>query len=115
MREGEAVDGAVGVRRHIELGDDIAREDAPGRLRQRYRLFVNHGRDPRLDQRERRVDAEQCAAEGKAIIAQLRHDPNPRWSAMNAATAPASPSGKSGIGAASTSSEAIATTCGSSG
>ncbi len=32
MDEREAVDGAVGVRRHIDLGDEIAREDAPGRL-----------------------------------------------------------------------------------
>jgi hypothetical protein len=88
---------------------------SPRRCRQQHHLFADHRRDPRLDQRERRVDAEQRAAEGKAIVAQLRHGASPRWSEMNAATAPGSPSGNSGIGAAIGSSEAIATTCGSSG
>jgi len=73
MGEREAVDRAVGVRRHIHLGYDIARENAPGRFRERDALFLHDRHGPRLDQRQGRVDIEQRAAKGKAIVAQLRH------------------------------------------
>src|SRR4051794_18051448 len=115
MRYGEAVDRAVGIWRHIHVGDEVARQNPPAGLGQRHDLFLDDRGDPFFDQRERRVHAKQRAAEGEAVVAQLRHDPPPRWSRMKSATAAASATGNSGIGAAIGSSEAIATISGSSG
>ena len=110
-----AIHRAVGMRRHINRRDQIAGEDAAARLGERHLLLGDNGCDPLLDQREGRVDAEQFAAKGKTIVAELRHQPSPRWSVMKAATAAASASGNNGSGAANGSSVAIATICGSSG
>ena len=114
MSYGIAVDRAVGVRRHVDLGDQVAGENAAARSGKRHDLLADDRRYPLVDQRERRVDAEQRAAEGKAILAQLRHDPSPRWSSMKPATAAGSASESNGNGAANGSSEAIATIWGSS-
>ena len=77
MRQREAVDGAVGMRRHVDAGDQVARQDAAGRGGERHRLGVDDGGDALLDQRQCRVDAEQRAAKGKAIVAELRHQHEP--------------------------------------
>ncbi len=71
MGDRETVDGAVGVRRHVNSGDQILSQDAPGSSGKRQGLRLDNRRDPLLDQRERRVHAEQRAAECKAIVAQL--------------------------------------------
>ena len=116
MGDRKTVDGAVGVRRHVDPGDQIARQDAPGSSGKRHGLRLDDRRDPLLDQRERGVDAEQRAAERKAIVAQLGHFVEAADDReMNAATAAGSPSGSSGTGAANGSSEATATIHGSSG
>ncbi len=115
VHDRESVDGAIGVRRQVESGDAIGSEDAASALGDRHRLDLDDGGNALGDQRQRGIDAEELAAEGKAVIAQLCHAPNPRWPAMKRATVGGSPSGNSGNGAASGSSEAIATTCGSSG
>ena len=78
MGDRETVDGAVGVRRHVDAGDQIPRQDAPGSSGKRQGLGLDDRRDPLLDQRERGVHAEQRAAERKAIVAQLRHFVRPR-------------------------------------
>ncbi len=74
----EAIDGAVGVRRHVDAGDQVARQNAPASSGKRHGLGLDDRRDPLLDQRQRRVHAEQRAAERKAIVTQLRHRPRPR-------------------------------------
>jgi hypothetical protein len=73
-----AVDRAVGMRRHVDRRDEIARQHAAACLGERHRLFGYDRADPFLDQRERRIDGEQFAPKGEAIVAQLRHDPRPR-------------------------------------
>ena len=73
MGDRETVDGAVGVRRHIDTGDQIVGENAAGSNGKRQRLRLDDRHHPLVDQRKRRVDAEQRAAEGKTIVAQLRH------------------------------------------
>src|SRR4051812_8150494 len=120
MGDRKTVDSAVGVRRHVDRGNQIAGQNAPARLGKRQGLGRDNGRDPLFDQRERRVDAEQRGAERKAVVGQLCHVVRsrgvvrPRWSAMKAATATGSPSGSSGTGAANGSSVATATIQGSS-
>ena len=74
---GIAVDRAVGVRRQVERGDPIGGENAPGRHGQRHRLNLDDRHHARLDPGERLVDAQQVAAKGKAIVAQLGHRPRP--------------------------------------
>ena len=115
MRYRVAINRAVGVRRNIHLRDQVAGENAAARLAERRRRLLDDRRHPLIDQLERRIDPEQGAAEGEAILAQLRHHPNPRWSSMKPAIAAGSASESNGNGAANGSSEAIATMCGSSG
>src|SRR3954463_9360522 len=100
MADRVTVDRAVRVRRHIDRRHQIARENAAAGLGKRRLLLGNDRRDPLPDQVERGIDAEQCAAESKAVFAELCHHASPRWSAMKAATAPASPSGSNGNGTA---------------
>src|SRR5262249_34302627 len=71
--------------------------------------------DTLLDKLQRLGNRQQGVAKGKAIVAQLRHQPSPKWSRIKAATAGGSPSGNNGNGTSNVSSEAMATTCGSSG
>ena len=78
MRDGIAIDSAVGMRRHIDHRDEIARKHPPTCLGERRRLLGHHRCDTLADQRERRVDAEQLAAKGEAILAQLRHVARPK-------------------------------------
>ena len=47
------VDGTVRMRRKVHRGDDIAREDASGRRRQRHRFGPDNRRDSRFDLRKR--------------------------------------------------------------
>src|ERR1051325_9300135 len=115
MRDRKAVNRAIGVRRHIHLGDEVARQNPAAGLGQRRGLFLDDRSDPLFDQLESGVHPEQRAAKGKAVVAQLRHEPPPKWSRMKSATAAALSIGSSGIGAAIGSSDAIATICGSSG
>lgn len=74
----ETVDGTVGVRRHVNSGDQILSQDAPGSSGKRQGLRLDNRRDPLLNQCERGVHTEQHAAECKAIVAQLGHFVRPR-------------------------------------
>ena len=44
MGDREAVDGAVGVRRHVDAGDQVARQDAPGSGGKRHGLRLDDRR-----------------------------------------------------------------------
>ncbi len=73
-------------------------ENAPAGASQRSRLRLDDRGDPLLDPAERLVDAQQSAAEGEAIIAQLRHRTSPAsWRRMKLAIALASDSGSQGL------------------
>ncbi len=72
------VDRAVGMRRHIDRRHQIMGENPAARLGERRHLLGNDRLYPLLDQSERRIDTEQLAAKGKAILAQLRHHASPK-------------------------------------
>ncbi len=78
MRDRVAVDRAVGMRRHIDRRHQIMGENPAARLGERRHLLGNDRLYPLLDQSERRIDTEQLAAKGKAILAQLRHHASPK-------------------------------------
>ena len=96
--ESIAVDGAVGVRRQVERGNDVAGENAPAGASQWHRLRVDDRSDSLLDSAERGVDAQQGASKSETIIAQLCHPRSPAWCPrMKLAIAPASDNGSQGL------------------
>ena len=73
-------------------------EDAPAGTVQRRCLRLDYRCDPVLDPAERFVDAQQSAAKGETIIAQLCHRTSPAsWPRMKLAIAFASDSGSHGL------------------
>src|SRR5437868_3560374 len=97
MGEGISVDRAVGVRRQVHWGDDIAGENTAARgVEWRY-LDLDDRSDPFFDPGKRVVDAQQGVAKGETIIAQLPYCTRPvSWARMKPATALASDSGSHG-------------------
>ena len=73
MAHGIAIDRRIGERRQRDRREDIGRDHAPVGLRERYSLFLRDRHDPFGDQRQRRFDRHERAAEGEAIVGQLRH------------------------------------------
>ncbi len=73
MGEGVAIDRAVGVRRQVHPGDEIAGEDATGARPQRRRFDVDNRDGPRIDPVQGLVDRHQRATKGEAVVAQLGH------------------------------------------
>ena len=111
MSDRIAVYRTVGVGRQIHRRDDIARQHAAGRHAQRHHLAIHNRDDLRIDPGKRLVDAQQGAAKGKAIVAQLGHRTRPSCRRMKSAIAAGSPSGRHGSASpGSSSSEATATT-----
>ena len=70
---GIAIDRGVVVRRHIAGRDERRREDASGRVLERDGLDLGQGQGQGPDAVERFRARHQAAAEGEAIIAELRH------------------------------------------
>ena len=58
MGDRVAVDRAVGMRRHVDVGDKVARQNAPRRLGERRDFLADDRLHPLDDQRQRRVDAQ---------------------------------------------------------
>ena len=113
---GIAVDRAVGMRRQVDGSDDIARQDAAGGGAQRHGFGFDDPEDALVDAGKRLVDAQQRAAKGKAVVAQLGHPARPSWQRMKSAITAASSSGSNGSSSpGSGSSDATATTNRSSG
>ena len=111
MGDGVAVDRAVRMRRQVHRRNEIARKHTAGRCAQRHHFALDNRDDAPIDPRERLVDAQQGAAKGKAIVAQLGHRTRPSYCRMKSAIAAGSPSGSRGSASpGSSSSEATATT-----
>src|ERR1700712_367114 len=71
--DGIAVDRGIGERRQRQRRRNACRENPPVRRGEPDRLDLPHRRDPRGDDADGLVDRHHRAAEGKAIVRQLRH------------------------------------------
>jgi hypothetical protein len=70
---GIAVDRGVVARRHVARRHHRLGKDAAMGGGERHALAADHRGGARLDEFERRCHRQQLAAEGEAVIAQLRH------------------------------------------
>ncbi len=114
---GVAVNRGIVVRRHVARSDDFGGQETAKRSIERRLLGFRQRHRLAAQEINRRNSAHQLAAEGKAIVAELRHHLAPRrqYAMMKSAIAVVSSSARSGTGrSASAPSLATATMKGSS-